>query len=45
MAAMAMAADTGHPALGLYYLQERPTLSDAMEAVIDEARNTGPAGG
>ena len=43
MAAMALAADTGHPALGLYYRQDRMTLSDTMDAVIDDAQQAGSA--
>ncbi len=41
MAALAQAAQTGHPALGVYYKEERATMSDVMEASIIRARGLG----
>lgn len=42
MAALAMANETAHPALGLFYKQERPTLSDNLDAVIIQSGGTPP---
>jgi hypothetical protein len=39
MAAMAEAAKDDAPALGLYYLEDRPTLSDVMDTTARHAEN------
>jgi len=43
MAAMAEASRDDHPALGIYYQQDRPTLTDVMDETASRARETGRA--
>jgi 2-oxoglutarate ferredoxin oxidoreductase subunit beta len=38
MAAMKEALDTDHPALGLFYREERPTLGDNLDQIVARAR-------
>ena len=37
LAAMAQALDDATPALGLYYREDRPTLDDALDSVVEKA--------
>ncbi|MBY0431003.1 MAG: hypothetical protein K2Q10_07390, partial [Rhodospirillales bacterium] len=37
VAAMAQAAETAHPALGLYYKESRPTLGDNLDNLVAKA--------
>jgi len=43
MAAMAESQRTDHPALGVFFREDRPTLSDALDTVVHNARGTGSA--
>ena len=38
MAAMALAMQDGHPALGVFFQAERPTLAEVMQTSIDRAQ-------
>ena len=37
LAAMRLAMDDAAPALGLYYREERPTLGDALDSLVEKA--------
>ncbi len=44
-AAISVAGATGHPALGLYFEEERPTLCDRLDEVAGQARAAARAAG
>jgi 2-oxoglutarate ferredoxin oxidoreductase subunit beta len=43
MAAIAQATIADHPGMGVYYVEERPTLSDSLNRIIQKARGRGTA--